>query len=190
MTACAAHRASNEKRAVPSHDVCQVQDSCGSQGARVVKSGTGSLLRETLSQQTRAQSHSHFRLSLSCQVFVLWDMLFFCLSQVCLICHMLSSVSPHFRLDSSPCRPVFASSPLHGDYLSTDTLGVPFGSLLRKTHEFVGLFSSTHNESTSAPRRRRSAEQPHGSFVTVKTQASSRPSGHRVRVIFRVPPLL
>ena len=105
------------------------------------------------------------------------DMLFFCLSQVCLICYMLSCVSPHFRLDSSPCRPVFASSPLHGDYLSTDTLGVPFSSLPRKTLE-------------SAPRRHRSAEQPHGSFVTVKTQASSRSSGHRARVIFRLPPLL
>ena len=33
-----------------------------------------------------------------------------------------------FELDSSPCRPVFASSPLHGEYLSTDTLGVPFSS--------------------------------------------------------------
>ena len=40
----------------------------------------------------------------------------------------------------------------------------------------------------TAPPRRRSAEQPHGSIVTVKTQASSRPSGHRARVIFRVPP--
>ena len=57
--------------AVAGHDVCQVQDSCGSQGARVVKSGTGSLVREP-----PTQSHSHFCLYLSCQVFVLWDMFF------------------------------------------------------------------------------------------------------------------
>ena len=53
------NRASNEKRAFPSHDVCQVLDSCGSQEARVANSGTGSLVRETPHQQTPAQSHSH-----------------------------------------------------------------------------------------------------------------------------------
>ena len=51
------------------------------------------------------------------------------------------------------------------------------------------LVSSVDNPSqvnicaTTAPRRRHSAEQPHGSFVTVKTQTSSRPSGHYVRMI-------
>ena len=52
------------------------------------------------------------------------------------------------------------------------------------------LLSTTHHKLISAPRRRRSAEQPHGSFVVVKTQASSRTSGHRARVIFTVLPLL
>ena len=46
MTACAAYRASDEKRVLPSHDVCQSQDSCGFQEAWATKSGTGSLLRD------------------------------------------------------------------------------------------------------------------------------------------------
>ena len=39
------------------------------------------------------------------------------------------------------------------------------------------------HQSTSTRSRCRSAARPHGSFVTVKTQASSRLSGHRARVI-------
>ena len=120
MTACAAYRASDEKRAFPSHDVCpgqlRVPGSAGGQ-ERYRKSSARdpsptnpctvalALLSLSFVPSVRAVGN----------VFCADDMLFFCLSQVCLICHMLSSVSPHFRLDSSPCRPVFASSPLHGD---------------------------------------------------------------------------
>ena len=50
-----------------------------------------------------------------------------------------------------------------------------------KKLEFVSLFFSTHNKATSAPRRPRFAEQPHGSFVSVKTHTSSRSSGHYMR---------
>ena len=87
-----------------------------------------------------------------------------------------------FCLNSSPCRPrcshhrrctaTMLSFARHTGVsfrfsISQDTLGFPFSSLPRKTHEFVGLFSSIHNESTSSPRRRRTAEQLHGPAATV-----------------------
>ena len=50
---------SNEKRAFPSHDVCQGQDSCGIQGARVVKAVPEVFCERPPPQQTRALSHSH-----------------------------------------------------------------------------------------------------------------------------------
>ena len=49
----------------------------------------------------------------------------------------------------------------------------------RKRHEFVGLFSSTHDKSISAPRRRRTAEQLHGTLGILQDTLSSRLSGHR-----------
>ena len=97
------------------------------------------------------------------------------------VCDKLSLVAPHFWLhffhpqaDPGKPRTVAARRPC---YLSQDT------------HKFGGL-SLVHYESTSTRSWCSSAARLHGSFVTVKTQASSRPSGHRARVISRVPTLL
>ena len=92
----------------------------------------------------------------------------------------LSFVSPHFGLHFSPASGS-RQAPNHDRMASVG---------LCRLVSFVDYPSQVNIRATTAPRRRRSAEQPHGSFVTVKTQASSRPSGHRARVIFRVPPLL
>ena len=130
MTACATYRASNEKRAFSSHDVCQGQDSCGFQGAQVVKSGTRSPLRETPSQHTPAQSHSHpFLRSLpwscvSCMISVL------CLAELLQYFsrfHVVSCFTAFSARQLSVESSVFTSSPLHGDP------GVLFNSLSHKT---------------------------------------------------------
>ena len=71
---------------------------------------------------------------------------------------------------------MFASSPQHSDPVVS-----------RKTHWVSFRFSISQDtlgfRSTSARTWCSSAARLHGSFVTVKTQASSRPSGHRARVI-------
>ena len=93
------------------------------------------------------------------------------------VCDRLSIVSPHFWGDLAISR-------------KTQFLWlVSHSALTRKTHKFGGL-SLVHYESTSTRSWCSSAARLHGSFVTVKTQASSRPSGHSARVIFRVPSLL
>ena len=60
--------------------------------------------------------------------------------------------------------------------------GVPFSSLSHKKHT-NSKAPLVHDESTSTRSRCSSAARLHGSIVTVKTQASSRLSGHRARVI-------
>ena len=102
------------------------------------------------------------------------------------VCDRLSFVSPHFWLHFSPTSgsrqaPNHDRTAIVGLYSSEDT---------SRLVSFVDYPSQVNIRATTAPRRRRSAEQPHDSFVTVKTHAPSRPSGHRARVIFRVPPLL
>ena len=177
MTACAAYRASDEKSVLPSHVVCQVQDSCESQGARAVKSGTRSLLREP--------SPPLPCLSLSCQVFVLWEMFF-----VQMICG--SSVYPSvFTLSHVVlCLTAFSARQLSVQTGLRIIAADPV--IFRKTHwEFrsvlyiarhTNLLVSSHNESTSAPRRRRSAARlpgnsrhthPHVSAATVHVRSSS-----------------
>ena len=89
----------------------------------------------------------------------------------------------------------FASSPLHGDpvisrkthwvsfrfYISRDTLGSR--SVLYLTKQTNSWASLVHEESTSTLSWCSTTARLHGPFVTVKTQASSRLSGHRARVI-------
>ena len=102
------------------------------------------------------------------------------------VCDRLSFVSPHVWLHFFTHKRIPASP-------ESRSHGKRWSLLARHTSRlvsFVDYPSQVSIRATTAPRRRRSAEQPHGSFVTVKTQASSRPSGHRARVIFRVPPLL
>ena len=155
VTACAAYRASNEKRAFPSHDVCQVQDSCGSQGAGVVKSGTGSLVRETPSQQTRAQSHSHpFLRSLP------WSL--FCISLICPVLECLdgfrcvTGCHSFHRIFGS----IFHPQPDPGK--PRITIARQALVSIRKTHESFGLFCGLpitgqyprHDGATAAPQRR------------------------------------
>ena len=96
---------------------------------------------------------------------------------------------------------MFASSPLHGDpvnsrktdkfvgvslslsYLATHTNSLDSLSLsYLQTHKFLGL-CLVQDESTSTRSWCNSAARLDGSFVTVKTTASSRLSGHRARVI-------
>ena len=108
-------------------------------------------------------------------VFCADDMLFFCLSQMCLICYMLSCDSPHFWLHFSPATG-FRQASNHDRTASV-------GLFSQDTRVCWSPLSTTHHKSISAPRRRHSARQPHGSFVTVKTQTSSRSSGHYARVI-------
>ena len=76
----------------------------GSQGARVVKSGTGSLVRETAYTVALALLSLSFVPGVRAvgHVFCADDMLFFCRSQMCLICYMLSCDSPHFWLHFPP----------------------------------------------------------------------------------------
>ena len=137
----------------------------------------GVLCEKPLPQQTRAQSHSHpFLRSLPLSLFCVshdissvpcsnsWDV-FRC---GCHSFHRIFGSIFHPQADSGKPRATIARQAL-----------VSF----HKTHQFVGFFSTTHHKSISAPRRRHSAEQPHGSFVSVKTQTSSRPSGHYVRMI-------
>ena len=89
---------------------------------------------------------------------------------------------------------IFGSTALHAElgvriiaaarrpcHLSQDTLGSR--SVLYLTNIRILGMSLVHDESISTRSRCSSAARLHGSFVTVKTQASSRPSGHRARVI-------
>ena len=59
-----------------------------------------------------------------------------------------------------------------------------FSQDTRVCWSLLGDPSQGNIRATTAPRRRRSAEQLHGSFVSVKTHASSRLSGHRALVNF------
>ena len=141
----------------------------------------GVLCEKHLPQQTRAQSHSHpFLRSLP------WSL--FCVS------HDISSVPCSnswdvFRCGCHSFHRIFGSIFIHKRIpasLEPRSHGKRWSLFTRHTSLLV---SSVDNQSqvnicaTTAPRRRHSAEQPHGSFVSVKTQTSSRPSGHYVWMI-------
>ena len=108
----------------------------------------------------------------------------FCVSQNCFtvsIVSMMSRVSPHFRLDSSPWRPRCShhrrcTATLSSLAKYTNSLACLSVCLIQQYTRIPGL-CLVHDESTSTRSWCSSAE--HGFFVTVKTQASSRPSGHR-----------
>ena len=150
-------------------------------------------MRDTPSQQTRAQSHSHlFLRSLPwslfcvshdlCSVFpVISDLFRARIFGRFQVCDRLSFVllSPHFWLHLSPATGFRQA--LHHDRTAS------VGPLLaRHTSLLVSSFDNPSRVNicaTTAPlRRRHSIEQPLGSFVTVKTQTSSRPSGLYVRM--------
>ena len=135
----------------------------------------GALCENHFPQQTRAQSHSHpFLRSLPWSLFCVshdissvpcsnsWDVFRCC----CHSFHRIFGSIFHPHADSGKPRATIARQALVYSH---------------KKLEFVSLFFSTHNKATSAPRRPRFAEQPHGSFVSVKTHTSSRPSGHYMR---------
>ena len=122
-----------KRKTFPLHDVCQGQDSCGIQGARLVKSGTGSLLRETPLQQTRAQSLSHpfFRSvpwSLFCVSHYLFCSVLECLNGFRCVtgCHSFHRIfGSTFYPKADPGKPRAVQ---HGDLV-----------ISRKTHNFFGL---------------------------------------------------
>ena len=96
---------------------------------------------------------------------------------------IFGSIFTHNRIPASP------KSRSHGKRWSL---------LARHTSLLVSSFdnpSQVNVSATTAPRRPRFAEQPHGPFVSVKTHTSSRSSGHYMRddllstTIVRVPML-
>ena len=152
----------------------------------------GVLCEKPLPQQTRAQSHSHpFLRSLP------WSL--FCVS------HDISSVPCSFPMISHLFRARILGTFSGVVVIRFTAFLAPFfihtripASLEPRSHgkrwslftrHTSSLVSSVDNPSqvnicaTTAPRRRHSAEQLHGSFVSVKTHTSSRPSGHYVRMI-------
>ena len=152
VTAFAAYPASGKERVLPWQDVCQVQDSCGFPGARLVNSGIGSLLREPSPTRTRSFGLSRHLCSVSCMISVL------CLAE------LLQCFSSHESCVTGclSFQRIFGSTFLHTN-----------GSRQASNHDrtaSVGLFSQdTH---------RRAAARP----LCNCEDTPSRLSGHRARV--------
>ena len=113
------------------------------------------------------------------------------------VCDRLSIVSPHLWLHFFSPTSGSRQAPNSGNTATLPPLARHTISLAclsfclnsQDTHKFGGL-TLVHFESTSTRSWCSNVARQHGSFVTVKTQASSRPSDRRARVIFRVPSLL
>ena len=142
MTACVPYRPSDERRTLPSHDVCQVQGQLQVPGSAGRSRAVPEVFGEETPQTTLLHSRSRTRTRSFClsfvQVFLPLEMFFeqstpsssVCIpGSVRLICHMLSCVSPHFRPPCSNHRRCTATmlSLLQG------ILGLHSGSLPRKT---------------------------------------------------------
>ena len=144
----------------------------------------GVLCEKPLLQQTRARSHSH-PLSLFC------------------VSHDISSVQCSFPMISDLFRarilgtfsgvvvirftaflaPFFVHTRIPAS-LEPRSHGQRWSLFTKHTSLLVSSIdnpSQVNVSATTAPRRPRFAEQPHGSFVSVKTHTSSRSSGHYMR---------
>ena len=192
-----AHRVSDEKRVLPSHDVCQVQDSCVLQGVQAVKSGTGSLQAHapvppvsSISGYNLIFTHS---LCLSMVIPVQFSGI---LSRVCLDFRLdllfsiqtLAGLEPRQhveRIISQGTRNFFGLSDSLS-FVARHTNSLDFLSLphLANTHTKFGGLSLVHlrvkpprGRGTTAPR---SCTPP---SVTVKTHASLRLGSRRASAV-------